>query len=246
MSAKEIKQRKRFFKELGEIVVRRHGQNYYSSYHDQCRVTVDDAAARFGRYIRAARSNRGLSVAELAWQTSLSEATLVALEQGLILSCDVKTKWLKDLAQALAEREEDFYFLLGREITYRRRWGWLSDWLLRLEGQQLPLAYYLSPQKSISLKFNPKPVYAICSALLFCFLIGGSILLTPPTTPGRNILLTPPTVPDQSPTPTKANSFVKTPPETQFNPVRTEFDFERQRASVLPVAFIGRKACCIY
>jgi transcriptional regulator with XRE-family HTH domain len=236
MSAKEIKQRKQFFKELGEILTRRHGQNYHSSYHNQSRVTVDEAAARFGRYIRAARANRRLSLAELARQTSLSEATLVALEQGIILSCDIKTKWLKDLARALAEDEEDFYFLLGREITYRRRWGWLSDWLLRLEGQQLPLTYYFGLQKVISLGFPlySKPVYAIWSALLFCFVIGGAVLLTP----------SPPLM--QSPSPTKANVFVKTQPTSQFNPVRTEFDFERQDSSVLPVAFIGRKACCIY
>jgi transcriptional regulator with XRE-family HTH domain len=235
MSAKEIKQRKGFFKEFGAILVRRHGQNYYSSYYNQSRVTTDEAATRFGRYIRAARANQGLSVAALASQTRLSEATLTALEQGIILSCDIKTKWLKDLAKALGENEEDFCFLLGREISYSHRWSWLNDWLLRLQGQQFPLCYFFNPKKVISLKIflQPKPVYAVYSALLFCCLIGGFVLFSPPP------------FSDPLPSPTKANSFVKVEPQTQFNPVRTEFDFET-KTTVLPIAFVGRKVCCIY
>jgi transcriptional regulator with XRE-family HTH domain len=235
MSAKEIKQRKGFFKEFGTILVRRHGQNYYSSYSNQSRVTTDEAATRFGRYIRAARSNRGLSVAALAAQTRLSEATLTALEQGIILSCDIKTKWLKDLAKALGENEENFYFLLGREISYSQRWSWLNDWLLRLQGQQFPLYYFFNQKKIISLKIflQPKPVYAVYSALLFCCLIGGFVLFSPPS------------FSDPLPSPTKANSFVKVEPQTQFNPVRTEFDFQT-KTTVLPIAFVGRKVCCIY
>ena len=235
MSAKEIKQRKGFFKEFGTILVRRHGQNYYSSYHNQSRVTTDEAATRFGRYIRAARANRGLSMAALASQTRLSEATLTALEQGIILSCDIKAKWLKDLAKALGENEEDFYFLLGREISYSRRWSWLNDWLLRLQGQQFPLYYFFNQKKVIPLKIflQPKPVYAVYSALLFCCLIGGFVLFSPPP------------FSEPLPPPTKANSFVKVEPQTQFNPVRTEFDFQT-KTTVLPIAFVGRQVCCIY
>ncbi len=66
MSIEEIERRQAYFKEFGEILVRRHGQNYYSSYHNQNRVTVDEAALRFGRYLRAARSNADLSIKELA------------------------------------------------------------------------------------------------------------------------------------------------------------------------------------
>lgn len=235
MSAKEIKQRKAFFKEFGALLVRRHGQNYYSSYYNQSRVTTDEAATRFGRYVRAARANRGLAVAALAGQTKLSEATLTALEEGIILSCDIKTKWLKDLAKALGENEEDFYFLLGREISYSRRWSWLNDWLLRLQGQPFPLAYYFNWKKLVSVKvlLQPKPVYALYSALLLCCLIGGLVLFAPSP------------VPDPLPSPTKVNSFVRTQPQTQFNPTRTEFDFQ-PKTTVLPIAFIGRKACCIY
>ena len=235
MGAKEIKQRKKFFKEFGEILVRRHGQNYFSSYDNQNRVTLDETATRFGRYVRAARVNRGISVTELASQTSLSEATLVALEQGIILSCDIKTKWLKDLAKVLKENEEDFYFLLGREISYSRRWSWFNDWLLRIQGQQFPLFYHFKLKSHFSLKLplQLKPVYAIYSALLFCLLIGGMVLVTPPP------------VPTPSPSPTHTRSFVKVPTKTHFDPVRTEFDFEVQN-TVLPIASVGRKACCIY
>jgi hypothetical protein len=125
MKAKEIKQRKGFFKELGEILVRRHGQNYYASYDNQNRMRVDEAAVRFGRYLRAAKANRRLSVAETALPARLSEATLVALEQVIILSCDIKIRWLKELARVLAENEEDFYFLLGgKKLTSFQRMRW--------------------------------------------------------------------------------------------------------------------------
>ena len=103
MSLEELKQREEDFKEFGEILVRRHGQNYFASFHNDQRVTADEASVRFGRYLRAARINANLSVKDLAAKTRLSQATLMALEQGLILACDIKPKWLKDLAEALTE-----------------------------------------------------------------------------------------------------------------------------------------------
>jgi transcriptional regulator with XRE-family HTH domain len=240
MRAKEVKKRKAYFKEFGQILVRRHGQNYYSSYNDQNRITVDEAAVRFGRYLRAARVNSGLSIAELAARTSLSEASLTALEHGIILACDIRPKWLKELAEALGENVEDFNLLLGRNSLESRRWSWLGEsWI----GYWLNISYYAPKQnlfRFIYSEFNSfsKPVYAICSALLICFTAGIVLFLS--TT---SFDQAPSTQPEAVSTPVEAKATTR--PVRRFTMERTEFDIERQ-ALVSPTHSGSRWSCCIY
>lgn len=169
MSMEEIEQRQAHFKEFGEFLVRRHGQNYYSSYDNQSRVTVDETAVRFGRYLRAARSNTGLSIKELAIKAKLSEATLIALEQGLILACDIKPSWLKQLADILAENFGDFNILLGRKNPKgpsNARW-FTERWVTRCQNL---LSYSLASMLS-------KPVYGAVSVILLCFAVSAFLYL---------------------------------------------------------------------
>jgi transcriptional regulator with XRE-family HTH domain len=138
--------------------VRRHGQNY-DSFH-QTRNVVDEVAARFGRYLRAARLNSNLSITEVSARTGITEAALTALEQGIITTADIKPKWLRDLARALAENVEDFNLLLGREIGGSR-------------FNQEKRSFLFVPVKCFS-----KPIYAACSALLFGFILSAILFLS--------------------------------------------------------------------
>jgi transcriptional regulator with XRE-family HTH domain len=241
MQIEEIKQRKEQFKEFGEILVRRHGQNYCSSYHNQCRVTIDEAAIRFGRYLHAARLNQGLSIEELAAQAKLSEATQIALEQGIILACDIKPKWLKELARTLDEDIEDFNLMLGRKIVGAGRWSklaklWQSQpWFTKMQtlAQQRQA---FSPSLLVGLL--SKPVYAACSMLLLCMAITSTILLWTPSAS------------DQLASPSEAKQTVITTKPTarpirRFSMERTEYDFETQ-ALASPPAVGSRWSCCIY
>ena len=164
MSMEEIEERQAHFKEFGEILVRRHGQNYYSSYDNQNRVTIDETAVRFGRYLRAARSNADLSIKELSIQTKISEATLMALEQGLILACDIKPRWLKRLAQTLTENIEDFNLLLGRKYAndFNNSLWFTERWLVQCQNF---LTYY---GKTLLLS---KPIYGAVTVILLCFAV---------------------------------------------------------------------------
>jgi transcriptional regulator with XRE-family HTH domain len=239
MRVDEIKQRKEYFKEFGEILVRRHGQNYCSSYDNNRRVTIDEAAVRFGRYLRAARLSRGLSAAELATQAKISQATQIALEQGAILACDIKPKWLKDLARVLGENVEEFNLLLGREISHNGRWDWLAE---SGPGQvcnvwSFSLDYILSGRRSFS--FIParvyllsKPIYATLSALLLFFAIGAILRL-------GTLSSEQPTIPSQE------KPFINVNAEDRLNRVQAESDFERQ-IFISQADTINRRACCIY
>lgn len=221
MSTEEINQRQAYFKEFGEILVRRHGQNFYSAYDNTGRITVDEAASRLGRYLRAARVNAGLSPAELAGQAGLSEARLTALEQGLILSCDINPKWLKELARALGENFEDFNLIVGRQVSNGHS-KWLTDRLVSCWRNWLIHSRY---------SILSRPIYATCSALLFCFVVGAVFLL------GIN------TAPQPAP-PSKIKSFIVVKPERRLNLIKAELRFETQM--LLLSQNFGGGACCIY
>jgi len=223
MRFRELKRRKPHFKEFGDLLVRRHGQNYYSSYHNHSRVTVDQAAVRFGRYLRAARVNGNMSIAELATQTKISQATLTALEHGLILACDIKPRWLKGLAAVLNENAEDFNMLLGRKISTGSS-GWLTKKLLT--HWQNWFAY--SKRSLLA-----SPMYVTCSVALFCFLVGAALFLNA-------------NYPAQQPMPTKhRSSLAIVGPEQRLNIIKAEYGIERQ-VLVLPASFSNGNSCCIY
>lgn len=223
MGDKEIRQRAAYFKELGHLLVRRHGQNYTSSYHRKNKGNVDDAAARFGRYLRAARVNAGLSVAELSSQTKLSKAKLIALEQGVILSDDIKTKWLRQLSKTLSEDIEDFNLILGRELTHR------SD---RFHKFTEPFAIQwqkLAAFTKILLLSNP--VYATFSALLLCLIMGTFLFFDYQLT-------------EQPPPRKKPAPLIIVDPEHRLNIIKAEWGFESQ-AFALTNTVPESRSCCI-
>ncbi len=220
MSMEELKDREVYFKEFGELLVRRHEQNYYSSFHNQSRVTVDETALRFGCYIHAARLNSGYSIAKLAALTKLSAATLTALEQGLILACDIKPKWLKEIAKTLDESIEDFNLLLGRQISSGNS-RWLTE---RLKSHW---QHWLSHSPLV---FVSKPIYAACSALLIFFMLGAISIL------GLN------TYPQPQPRP--KYSYIDVQPEHRLNMIRSDLRIENQ--ILLLSAHLGGGNCCIY
>jgi transcriptional regulator with XRE-family HTH domain len=221
MSLEEIKDREDYFKEFGEILVRRHGQNYYSSFHNERRMTVDETAERFARYLRAARVNAGLSIEQLAKQSRLSKATLIALEQGLVLACDIKPRWLKDLAEALAENVEDFNLILGRQISSSNS-RWLTERLITRWRNRFNYSKF---------SLFSKPLYAAGSALLICFVIGAATILS------LNPL--PPTQ-----TPKDTYTFIDIKPGRRLNMIKAELYLENQ---VLVVnSNIEPKTCCVH
>lgn len=111
------------FDEFKAHLARRHRQNYAHRQQNLAGSALADARAeRFGRYLRAARLNANLSPAALGQRAKLSPDTILALEQGLILSQDIKAGWLKRLAAALHENVDDFALLLGRKRL--SRWNW--------------------------------------------------------------------------------------------------------------------------
>jgi transcriptional regulator with XRE-family HTH domain len=239
MQADEIKQRKEQFKEFGEILVRRHAQNYCSSYDNQSRITTDEAAARFGRYLRAARLNRGLSIAELATQTRLSEAIQIALEQGIILSCDIKPKWLRELARVLEEDIDDFNLMLGRKINHTKAWSWFNEGWIEYRWWLNPLQFSVQQQNLLSrMGLLAKPLYVACSTMVLCIAIGSAIFLI--RTPSSD-QLTPPAEVQQRATRTE----IQTRPIRRFSMERSEYDFEPQ-ALVSPAPVVSRRFCCIY
>ena len=220
MSVEETKQREAHFKEFGELLVRRHGQNYYASFHNKSRVTVDETSARFGRYLRAARVNTRLSIEELAAKTGLSKAKLIALEHGLILACDIKPRWLKELAKVLEENLEDFNLLLGRQISSGHS-RWVTERLVTRWRNWLT-------HSRVSL--ISRPIYATCSALLLFFVIGVVSLMS------VNLSTPPPHK--------ETHSFINVHPERRLNMIKAEARFEYQ--VLLLSTNLGGGACCIY
>jgi transcriptional regulator with XRE-family HTH domain len=218
MSTEEINQREAYFKEFGEILVRRHGQNFYSSYHNASRITVDDASIRFGRYLRAARVNAGLSPAELAGQVRLSEATLAALEQGFILACDIKPKWLKELAGALGENFEDFNLIVGRQISSGHS-RWLTERLI---------SHWQNWLTQSKVSSSSRLIYATCSTMLFYVVVGAISLLSFKAA-------------QQPSAPRKAYSFIDVKPEYRLNRIKAELRLENQ--IILLSTNLGGGAC---
>lgn len=223
MGDKELKQRAPYFRELGHILVRRHGQNYYPAYYNKNKVNIDDTAGRFGRYLRAARVNAGLSVAELSGQTKLSKAKLIALEQGLILSDNIKTKWLRQLSKALSEDIEDFNLILGRKPAPH------SGRFNKFTGPLANLWQKLAGFTKIVLLSNP--VYAACSAALLCLIMGTFLFFDHRLT-------------EQPPPRTKSASLIIVDPEYRLNIIKAEWGFESQ-AFVLSNTPRESRACCI-
>jgi hypothetical protein len=223
MRSKEIKQREAFFKELGEILARRHGQNYYSSYQNQSRITTDETAARFGRYLRAARVNAGLTVLDLSTQSRLSTVTIIALEQGLILACDIKSWWLRQLAKTLNEAVEDFDLILGRQTPNKASWRLIDPLILGWE----------SLVNALKVSALAKPAYATTSAIVLCIAISAFLLVE------GGILNHRPT-----PQPPKT-SFVYVGPEQRLNIIKAEFGLESQ-VFILPAYSVAKGSCCIY
>ena len=205
MTSEELNQREAYFKELGQIVTRRHGQNVQAAAHNRAGLSGQEAAVRFGRYLRAARTNAGFSLAQLAAQAKISKATLTALEQGLYSACDIRSKWLKKLAGELDMDVDDLYCLLGRNMPTGNS-GRFTQWLnTRWPGWKL-----LPKSPLVS-----RPVYATCSAIflgltLTTFLWLGFV------------------VSDESPSPRVTDSYVIVGPERRLNIVKAEVGLENQ------------------
>ncbi len=158
MSANEEQQRDKYFEEFGQHLARRHEQLYAARARGEA-AAVESASLRLGRYLRAARRNAALDVAQVAERASLPAATVQALEQGLIPADDIKPRWLKQLAAALNEDAADLQLLLGRPLRApSRHWPGLN-------GRPL---------------FNPgvlsRPIYATLSAMLLGALIGLAVI----------------------------------------------------------------------
>lgn len=221
MSLEEIKDREEYFKEFGEILVRRHGQNYYSSFQNERRMTVDETAQRFARYLRAARVNMGLSIEQLAQKSRLPEATLIALEQGLVLACDIKPRWLRNLGDALAENVEDFNLILGRRISSGN-----SRWFTKRLISHCQNWFNYSKFSLFS-----KPMYTVCSALLICLVIGAASIW--------NLGFIAPIQ-----TPKETYTFIDVKPERRLNMVKAEHHLENQ---VLVISSnTGSRTCCTH
>ena len=163
---KEVTQRTKQFKQFGRLLVARHGQNYAAIQNGDTPI-ADDIAIRFGRYLRAARVNVDMPLDELARNARLPQATLLALEQGLVNNNDIKQKWVTRLATTLNEDVSNFNLLLKRRIeqkqSYRHR---LTQYI------QIP-----------RINLAAKPLYAALPALLLCFIFAAALLPENSVTP---------------------------------------------------------------
>lgn len=219
----ELKQREAFFKEFGEALVRRHGQNYFSSYQNRSRITVDQVATRFGRYLQSARINAGLTTTELSEQSNLSHAKLIALEQGLILTCDIEPKWLKQIAGVLQEDVESFNLLLGRTT--------IDSCLTHQSKATMPWQHWANFFKK---GFLPKPIHTAVTTILLCMVMSTFFFLI------KDI------EEQQPPSPPRGeSSLVNIAPERRLNIIRAEFGLENQ-VFIAPKYFGSRGSCCAY
>lgn len=73
----------------------------------------DAPAIGLGRYLRAARLNRGWSYDELSRRAELDRVIVIALELGLYATGQIRRPWLARLAGALGEEVDDLALLLG-------------------------------------------------------------------------------------------------------------------------------------
>lgn len=67
----------------------------------------------FGRYLRACRLNKELTIAELSLNTGLCERVISRLEHGIYPKIQINTQWLDLLATELDENPDNFFLLLG-------------------------------------------------------------------------------------------------------------------------------------
>jgi transcriptional regulator with XRE-family HTH domain len=70
----------------------------------------------FGRYIRAARSNKGFTLEELAIETKIPYKMLVMIEEGFCFVQQIRDEWIYRLASVLEEDVSRLYLLLGLPI----------------------------------------------------------------------------------------------------------------------------------
>jgi hypothetical protein len=203
---KELKHRKKQFKIFRKILTSRHGQNHLA-YQRRGQPLANDAAQHLGRYLRAARANAGLSLEAAALQSKISPATLIALEQGLVLGADIEPKWLVRLARTLGENEQNFNILLGRNRSpASQSQPWLS------------LAEYLRlPEIHSTFSLLARPMYATVSALLLCVIVSATLFLGP-------------AAPHQSPPhkPAAGVHFVDVEPTDRPNLIKAEYRLESQ------------------
>jgi hypothetical protein len=205
MSTREEQQREKYFKELGQHLIGKHRQFYESQ--NQRHIAPDDpSAARFGRYLRAARCNSGLSETALAARAKMSVATVQSLELGLIPSGKIKPVWLNRLAVALREDVADFQLLLGQPVKpAASRWPAIN-W-----------------RNLLAVKTRTRPAFATLAAMLLCAVIGVG-LLTHSNAPG--VVKTP--APAKQPAvaaiaaPQQPATLVNVNAETRLNLVKAE------------------------
>lgn len=143
-----IQEQNHFFVEFAKILTNRCGDSFVD--FDQKDQLVDRGAQDFARYLQAARVNAGWSPQELATQASLSEAEIMALERGLILSTKIKPGSLHAIAKALGEDIEDFALILECEIPQPDPTGVVA----RLRNAwRASVAYFGSKQKTLLVGF---------------------------------------------------------------------------------------------
>lgn len=123
-----------FFTDFGKILARQYA---YSSGHAQ-RGNRRGELVGFGRYLRAMRLNRKLSIADLANRSGLPEAAIYTMEAGMGMPDDISQAVIANLAKALAVPPDRFTLLLGpyqpvenvrpRPSAQTRSSPWLIDY----------------------------------------------------------------------------------------------------------------------
>ncbi len=220
MPIDELKDRELYFKEFGHIVVKRHEQNYQAKLADKQTLTVDETAVYFGRYLRAARVNANLSLAQLAAKTNISKATLTALEQGLILTDDIKLKWLKEIAKAVNGSVEDFNLILRRQASGSNLYGFINRLIPWQNWYNFSNVTLLS-----------KPLYAVCSAVILFFVVGAISLFTL-------------SYPAPTTLPKAGYSYGNIKAEQRLNMIKAELRLENQ--ILILSTHLGGGSCCIH
>jgi len=95
-----------FFNQFGKIIATR--------LRDCLDLTmIDNEAIALGKFIRDQRLLVGLSISQLAEQSGLPEAKIVALEHGLIISSEIEATCLYTLAEILDIDIDDIALVLG-------------------------------------------------------------------------------------------------------------------------------------
>lgn len=80
---------------------------------DYRQIHSEKGSGGFGRYLRAARINRGMSLGELAEEAGIHLGILMTLESGVMSPTDIDPSWVDSLADALGEDPYYFRLILG-------------------------------------------------------------------------------------------------------------------------------------